>query len=93
MWHKLFKILTVHVFGRRHRPFGPDNYPHELKKLDQLTANRDQAIWATLAGTDYDLTVADKATHPLPSIKTNYRLEERKTGSSNTSMEAKRWPP
>lgn len=82
MWHKLFKIPNgVHVFGRRHRPFGPDNYPHELKKLDQLTANRDQAIWATLAGTDYDLTVADKATHPLPSIKTNYRLEERKTGS------------
>ena len=63
----------VHVFGRRHRPFGPDNYPHELLKLKELTANRDQAIWARLENKDFDLAGADAATHPLPTIETNYR--------------------
>ena len=33
-WHNDFKIPNgVHVFGRRYDPFGPDNYPYELKKI------------------------------------------------------------
>ena len=74
MWHKLYKIPNgVHVFGRRHRPFGPDNYPHEQIKLQELTGNRDQAIWAVLEGRDFDLSQADLQTHTLPAIETNYR--------------------
>jgi mono/diheme cytochrome c family protein/glucose/arabinose dehydrogenase len=74
MWHKLYKIPNgVHVYGRRHRPFGPDNYPHELIKLDQMTHNRDQAIWAVLEGSVFDLEQADTQTHELPTIETNYR--------------------
>jgi len=74
MWHKLYKIPNgVHVYGRRHRPFGPDNYPHELIKLDEMTHNRDQAIWAVLEGGAYDLESADAQTHELPKIETNYR--------------------
>jgi len=32
-WHDDFKSPNgVHVFGRRYNPFGPDNYPDEIKK-------------------------------------------------------------
>ncbi len=74
MWLKYYKIPNgVHVFGRRHRPFGPDNYPHELKKLEEMVAIRDQAIWAALQGDELDLAAADSKTHELPKIETNYR--------------------
>ena len=74
LWHKHFKIPNgVHVFGRRHGPFGPVNYPHELKKLEQMTTIRDQAIWAALEGKKFDIAAADARTHTLPEIKTNYR--------------------
>ena len=45
LWHKHYKIPNgVHVYGRRHRPFGPVNYPHELKKPrrdDRHSGHRD----------------------------------------------------
>ena len=73
-WHNLFKIPNgVHVFGRRFEPFGVDNYPSELQKLDQMTANRDAAIWAAQAGDSYDLVAADARTQPLPVIETNFK--------------------
>ena len=35
-WHNDYKIPNgVHVFGRRHKPFGPDNYPDELIRICQ----------------------------------------------------------
>ncbi len=82
LWHKHYKIPNgVHVYGRRHRPFGPDNYPHELKKLEDMTANRDAAIWAVTQGEPFDLAAADTKTHPLPTIETNYK-PSRKNGST-----------
>ena len=82
IWHKHYKIPNgVHVFGRRNRPFGPDNYPHELKKLEEMTHIRDQAIWAINEGTRFDVEAADAKTHPLPKIETNFRAGGRKTGS------------
>ena len=73
-WEKYYKIPNgVHVYGRRHNPFGPKNYPAELKKLEQMTANRDQAIWAAAQGKTFDLATADAKTINLPKIKTNYR--------------------
>ena len=34
MWLNNFKVPNgVHVYGRRYNPFGPDNYPFELKKM------------------------------------------------------------
>lgn len=83
MWQHYFKIPNgVHVYGRRHRPFGPVNYPAELKKLAQMTANRDVAIWSVLEKKEYDLAAADADTEPLPEIKTNYR-PSKKNGSLN----------
>lgn len=82
LWHKHYKIPNgVHVYGRRNRPFGPDNYPHELKKLEEMTGIRDQAIWAVLEVRDFDVAAADAQTHALPPIETNFRPGRRKTGS------------
>ena len=77
-WHNDFKIPNgVHVFGRRHKPFGPKNYPFEIKKLRQLTANRDLAIWHAVINKDFDLKAADAKTMPLPKIETNYKADKK----------------
>lgn len=82
VWEKFYKIPNgVHVFGRRHNPFGPKNYPAELKKLEEMVANRDQAIWAVAQGKSFDLAAADAKTTPLPKIETNYH-PSRKNGTT-----------
>jgi glucose/arabinose dehydrogenase/azurin len=74
MWLNNFKVPNgVHVYGRRYNPFGPKNYPFELKKTREMTAIRDQAIWATLQGKDFDLAAADAKTTELPPVETNYK--------------------
>jgi mono/diheme cytochrome c family protein/glucose/arabinose dehydrogenase len=81
-WEKLFKIPNgVHVFGRRNKPFGPDNYPSEIDKLGELVAVRDQAVWAAAKGQRFDLAAADARTKPLPEVKTNYSASNKKNGS------------
>src|SRR5690606_5922445 len=57
MWHNDIKIPNgVHAYGRRYDPFGPDNYPYEIEKIQQMTANRDTAIWmAASQGEKMDL--------------------------------------
>src|SRR5690606_13855672 len=73
MWHHDFKMPNgVHVFGRRYDPFGPDNYPAEIKKIREMTAIRDRAIWTALKGEKMDLAEADRHTTPLPPVTTNY---------------------
>ncbi len=73
MWHNDFKIPNgVHVFGRRYDPFGPDNYPAEIKKIRELTVIRDSAIWLAAKGQKMDLKAADQKTTPLPVVKTNF---------------------
>lgn len=77
MWHNDYKIPNgVHVFGRRYDPFGPDNYPAELKKIREMTAIRDEAIWRAARGEKMDLTAADAKTTPVPEVKTNFNPEE-----------------
>lgn len=77
-WHNDWKIPNgVHVFGRRHEPFGPDNYPAELLKVREMTAIRDTAIWALNEGREYDRNAADAATTALPQVETNYKLEDQ----------------
>lgn len=81
-WEKLFKIPNgVHVFGRRNKPFGPDNYPSEIDKLGELVAVRDQAVWAAAKGAKFDVAGADAKTKPLPEVKTNYSASNKKNGS------------
>ena len=74
VWHNLFKIPNgVHVYGRRYNPFGPQNYPDELKKLAEMAEIRDWAIWRALEGKRSNLTKADAKTHKLPPVPSNYK--------------------
>jgi mono/diheme cytochrome c family protein/glucose/arabinose dehydrogenase len=77
-WENLYKIPNgVHVFGRRYNPFGQDNYPFELKKLDEMCINRDSFIWAQASGKRFDLSKADGKTTKVPSITTNYNPDNK----------------
>ena len=79
-WINDFKIPNgVHVFGRRYKPYGPDNYPFEIDKIREMTAIRDRAIWAATRGESIDVAKLDAATRGLPQVKTNY-IPSRKNG-------------
>ncbi|MFC4992812.1 PVC-type heme-binding CxxCH protein [Rubritalea tangerina] len=70
LWLLDYKIPNgVHVHGRRHKPFGNHNYPDELKKTRQMTAIRDQALWATLQNKPFDIPAADAKTITLKDIE------------------------
>ena len=72
-WHDDYKSPNgVHVFGRRYNPFGPENYPDEIKKKRQMTAIRDTLIWETVQDRPYDLVVSDAKTHILSKVETNF---------------------
>ncbi|MDA7535739.1 plastocyanin/azurin family copper-binding protein [Akkermansiaceae bacterium] len=78
MWLNDFKMPNgVHVFGRRYNPYGPANYPFEIKKTRQMTKNRDIAIWGQLQNKNYDLAAADAKTVKLPPVKTNYKPSKK----------------
>ena len=78
MWKKYFKIPNgVHAYGRRYHKA---NYPAEMKKLREMTAVRDQLVWASLAGKSFDLAAGDAKTSKLPEIKTNWRPTNKKAG-------------
>ncbi|AKA34645.1 Dehydrogenase [Flagellimonas lutaonensis] len=82
MWHNDYKIPNgVHVYGRRYKPYGPDNYPYELKKIREMTAIRDAAIWEALRGEKRDLAKYDRLTHKLPEVQTNYTLGDQEEGA------------
>jgi glucose/arabinose dehydrogenase/mono/diheme cytochrome c family protein len=77
MWHNDYKIPNgVHVYGRRYKPFGPDNYPYELEKIRQMTAIRDEAIWKASKGERMDLAEADKNTIDIPPVETNFNPQQ-----------------
>ncbi|ASO06614.1 PVC-type heme-binding CxxCH protein [Arenibacter algicola] len=77
-WHNDFKIPnTVHVYGRRYDPYGPDNYPYEIEKIRQMTAIRDTAIWQALEGKKMDLAKSDAKTRTLPEVETNYKPSDK----------------
>ncbi len=79
-WHNDIKVPNgVHVFGRRYKPFGPDNYPDEIKKNREMTAIRDQAIWAAAQGQNMDVALLDKNTTVLQPVETNYDTDKKGT--------------
>jgi len=75
MWLYDYKIPNgVHVYGRRYDPFGADNYPKEIKKIRQLTNNRDNSIWSELNNKSFNLKKSDLKTIKLNKIKSNYKF-------------------
>lgn len=62
IWTQDFKIPNgVHAYGRRFNPFGPENYPFEIKKLREMGYIRDTAIWKAAKGESYDLAADRKS--------------------------------
>ena len=81
-WNNDYNILNgVHTHGQRYNPFGPQNYPDEVKKTREMAALRDQLIHDVAAGKKTDLAVDDSKTHPLPPVPTNYQ-PSAKNGST-----------
>ena len=72
-WNNDYTLVNgVHAYGRRYGPYGPQNYPDEVKKTREMTALRDTAIYEVAAGLKHDLVVDDRTTHVLPPVPTNY---------------------
>jgi hypothetical protein len=43
-WNNDYNLVNgVHTHGQRYNPFGPQNYPDEVKKTREMTALRDAA--------------------------------------------------
>ena len=73
-WNNDYNLVNgVHAYGRRYGPYGPQNYPDEVKKTREMTALRDTLIHAVASGRKQDLTVDDSQTHVLPPVPTNYQ--------------------
>jgi mono/diheme cytochrome c family protein/glucose/arabinose dehydrogenase len=73
-WRNDYRITNgVHVYGRRRAPFGTTNYPPEIEKLRQMTANRDRNVWAMADGKPFDLKTADEATRKLDPVESNFK--------------------
>jgi len=73
-WKSDYHILNgVHTHGQRYNPFGPQNYPDEVKKMREMAALRDDLIKRVTTGETTDLTVDDSKTHTLPPVPTNYQ--------------------
>jgi mono/diheme cytochrome c family protein/glucose/arabinose dehydrogenase len=74
MWNHDYNILNgVHTHGQRYAPYGPQNYPDEVKKLREMAALRDTSIHEIAAGRKTDLAVDDSKTHVLPPVPTNFK--------------------
>jgi mono/diheme cytochrome c family protein/glucose/arabinose dehydrogenase len=73
-WNNDYNLVNgVHAYGRRYNPYGPQNYPDEVKKTREMTALRDTLIHDVASGKKKDLKVDDSKTHALGPVPTNYQ--------------------
>ena len=73
-WQNDYHILNgVHTHGQRYNPFGPQNYPDEVRKTREMMALRDNLIHSVASGTTRSLAVDDSKTHQLPPVPSNYQ--------------------
>lgn len=83
-WHNDYNIINgVHTHGRRYAPYGPQNYPDEIKKTREMMTLRDMLIHDVAAGRKSDLIVDDSGTHQLPPVPTNFTSGGERTGTVN----------
>ncbi|WP_206018814.1 SGNH/GDSL hydrolase family protein [Rubritalea profundi] len=86
VWHNYYKIPNgVHVYARRFKPWGPQNYPDELKKAAEMTQLRDQAIWLPrMVNLLTSLLPMQRHTNFQPFQQTSNQVV--KMATSNTSL-------
>ena len=74
LWNNDYNLVNgVHTHGQRYLPYGPQNYPDEIKKTREMMALRDTLIHDVAASRKRDLTVDDRQTHALPPVPTNFK--------------------
>ncbi len=74
LWNNDYNLVNgVHAHGQRYNPYGPQNYPDEVKKTREMAALRDALIHDVATSKRTDLVVDDSKTHPLPAVPTNYQ--------------------
>ena len=72
-WRNDYGMINgVHVHGRRYKPFGNENYPEEIEKIQQMIALRDQAIHRIAQGEVERIKIDDASTRPLTPVETNF---------------------
>ncbi|HSH93534.1 MAG TPA: PVC-type heme-binding CxxCH protein, partial [Roseimicrobium sp.] len=77
-WNNDYNLVNgVHSHGQRYNPYGPQNYPDEVKKTRELMDIRDRLIQDLATGKKKDLVVDDSKTHVLPSVPTNYKPSDK----------------
>ncbi len=82
-WQNDYHILNgVHVYGGRYKPYGPQNYPDEVKKTREMMLLRDRLTHAVASGRTSTVSVDDSKTHPLPPVPSNYK-PSKKNGDPN----------
>ncbi|MFM7819115.1 MAG: dehydrogenase, partial [Verrucomicrobiota bacterium] len=75
-WNNDYNLVNgVHTHGQRYDPFGPQNYPDELRKTRQMMSLRDERIHEIAQGRTRELAVDDSRTHPLPTVPTNFKRQ------------------
>jgi mono/diheme cytochrome c family protein/glucose/arabinose dehydrogenase len=81
-WNSDYNLVNgVHSHGQRYNPYGPQNYPDEVKKTREMAALRDTLIHEVATSKKTDLTVDDSKTHKLAEVPTNY-VPSVKNGST-----------
>lgn len=65
-----------YITGGRKEPYGVVNFPGELKKLAEMTANRDERAWAIAQGKPVPEKIDDSNTTALPAITGDRPINE-----------------
>ncbi|WP_414662895.1 PVC-type heme-binding CxxCH protein [Horticoccus sp. 23ND18S-11] len=74
LWNNDYNLVNgVHTHGQRYTPYGPQNYPDEIKKTREMMSLRDTLIHDVAASRKRDLVVDDSKTHALPPVPTNFK--------------------
>ncbi len=78
-WNNDYNLVNgVHSHGQRYNPYGPQNYPDEVRKTREMMALRDQLIHDLAAGAKTEVAVDDGSTHKLPQVPTNFDPKDSK---------------
>lgn len=81
-WNSDYNLVNgVHSHGQRYNPYGPQNYPDEVKKTREMAALRDELVHEVVTSKKTELTVDDSKTHKLAEVPTNY-VPSVKNGST-----------
>lgn len=81
-WNSDYNLVNgVHSHGQHYNPYGPQNYPDEVKKTREMAALRDELVHDVVTSKKTELTVDDSKTHKLAEVPTNY-VPSVKNGST-----------